>query len=191
MTLEYVVRSHGLTPGEDVIFDDSVDFSLMASAFAAGTGDYVTIFEPTASAMELQGQGYILASVGEASGEVPFTAYFASQSKMTEDPELFAGFTRAICRGQQWVLTHTPEEVAAVLEPYFADTDMEVLVQVVENYQAIDAWAHTPVMSRHGLEKLQDIMEQAGELDHRVTYEELVDTTFAEEAVAALSEEAA
>ena len=191
MTLEYVVRSHGLTPGEDVIFDDSVDFSLMASAFAAGTGDYVTIFEPTASAMELQGQGYILASVGEASGEVPFTAYFAAQSKMAEGPELFAGFTRAICRGQQWVLTHTPEEVAAVLEPYFADTDMEVLVQVVENYQAIDAWAHTPVMSRSGLEKLQDIMEQAGELDHRVTYEELVDTTFAEEAVAALSEEAA
>ena len=84
MTLEYVVREHGLTPGEDVLFDDSVDFSLMASAFAAGTGDYVTIFEPTASAMEMQGQGYILASVGEASGEVPFTAYFAAGSKIEE-----------------------------------------------------------------------------------------------------------
>lgn len=81
MTLEYVVREHGLTPGEDVLFDDSVDFSLMASAFAAGTGDYVTIFEPTASAMEMQGQGYILASVGEASGEVPVYSLLCSRQQ--------------------------------------------------------------------------------------------------------------
>ena len=127
MTLEYVVREHGLTPGDDMLFDDSVDFSLMASAFAAGTGDYVTIFEPTASAMEMQGQGYILASVGEASGEVPFTAYFAAGSKIEEDPELFEGFTRAVYRGQKWVEEHSAEEVAEVLQPYFADTDLEVL----------------------------------------------------------------
>lgn len=184
MTLEYVVREHGLTPGEDVLFDDSVDFSLMASAFAAGTGDYVTIFEPTASAMEMQGQGYILASVGEASGEVPFTAYFAAGSRIEEDPELFEGFTRAVYRGQKWVEEHSAEEVAEVLQPYFADTDLEVLVSVVENYKAIDAWAHTPVMSRPGFEKLQDIMQQAGQLEERVAYDDLVNTEFAERVTA-------
>ena len=184
MTLEYVVREHGLSPGEDVLFDDSVDFSLMASAFAAGTGDYVTIFEPTASAMEMQGQGYILASVGEASGEVPFTAYFAAGSKIEEDPELFEGFTRAVYRGQKWVEEHSAEEVAAVLQPFFAETDLEVQVSVVENYKAIDAWAHTPVMSRPGFEKLQDIMQQAGQLEERVAYDDLVNTEFAERVTA-------
>lgn len=189
MTLEYVVREHGLVPGEDVVFDDSVDFSLMASAFAAGTGDYVTIFEPTASAMEMQGQGYILASVGEASGEVPFTAYFAAGSRMEAEPELFEGFTRAVYRGQKWVEEHSAEEVAEVLQPYFADTDPEVLVSVVENYKAIDAWAHTPVMSRPGFEKLQDIMQQAGQLEERVAYDDLINTEFAEKVTAQTAEE--
>ncbi len=180
MTLEYVLQEHGLVPGEDLLFDDSVDFSMMAAAFAAGTGDYVTIFEPTASAMELQGQGHILASVGQAGGEIPFTAYFAAGSRLAEEPELFEGFTRAIYRGQKWVEEHSPEEVAEVLQPYFADTDPAVMISVVENYKAIDAWAHTPVMSRPGFEKLQDIMQQAGQLKERVSYDDLVENRFAE-----------
>ena len=180
MTLEYVLQEHGLVPGEDLLFDDSVDFSMMAAAFAAGTGDYVTIFEPTASAMELQGQGHILASVGQAGGEIPFTAYFAAGSRLSEEPELFEGFTRAIYRGQKWVEEHSPEEVAEVLQPYFADTDPAVMISVVENYKAIDAWAHTPVMSRPGFEKLQDIMQQAGQLKERVSYDDLVENRFAE-----------
>ena len=180
MTLEYVLQEHGLVPGEDLLFDDSVDFSMMAAAFAAGTGDYVTIFEPTASAMELQGQGHILASVGQAGGEIPFTAYFAAGSRLEEEPELFEGFTRAIYRGQKWVEKHSPEEVAEVLQPYFADTDPAVMISVVENYKAIDAWAHTPVMSRPGFEKLQDIMQQAGQLKERVSYDDLVENRFAE-----------
>ena len=180
MTLEYVLQEHGLVPGEDLLFDDSVDFSMMAAAFAAGTGDYVTIFEPTASAMELQGQGHILASVGQAGGEIPFTAYFAAGSRLAEEPELFEGFTRAVYRGQKWVEEHSPEEVAEVLQPYFADTDPAVMISVVENYKAIDAWAHTPVMSRTGFEKLQDIMQQAGQLKERVSYDDLVENRFAE-----------
>lgn len=184
MTLEYVLQEHGLVPGEDLLFDDSVDFSMMAAAFAAGTGDYVTIFEPTASAMELQGQGHILASVGQAGGEIPFTAYFAAGSRLAEEPELFEGFTRAIYRGQKWVEEHSPEEVAEVLQPYFADTDPAVMISVVENYKAIDAWAHTPVMSRPGFEKLQDIMQQAGQLKERVSYDDLVENRFAEAATA-------
>ena len=180
MTLEYVLQEHGLVPGEDLLFDDSVDFSMMAAAFAAGTGDYVTIFEPTASAMELQGQGHILASVGQAGGEIPFTAYFAAGSRLAEEPELFEGFTRAVYRGQKWVEEHSPEEVAEVLQPYFADTDPAVMISVVENYKASDAGAHTPVMSRPGFEKLQDIMQQAGQLKERVSYDDLVENRFAE-----------
>ncbi len=187
MTLEYVVKQHGLIPGEDLLFDDSVDFSLMASAFTAGTGDYVTIFEPTATAMEMEGKGYILASVGEESGEVPFTAYFAAKSLIAEDPELIQSFTNAVYRGQRWVEEHSAEEVAQELLPYFADTDLEVLTRVVQNYKDIDAWAHTPVMSAPGFEKLQDIMQEAGQLEEneRVAYDDLITTEFADAAVAA------
>ncbi len=189
MTLEYVVKQNGLTPGEDLLFDDSVDFSLMASAFTAGTGDYVTIFEPTATAMEMEGKGYILASVGEAGGEVPFTAYFTSKSLIAQDPELIQSFTNAIYRGQRWVEEHTAREVAEQLLPYFADTDIEVLTRVVQNYKDIDAWAHTPVMSAPGFEKLQDIMQEAGQLkeEDRVAYDDLITTQFADVAVAAQS----
>ena len=183
MTLEYVVRQHGLEPNTDVQFDDSVQFSLMAGAFAAGTGDYVTIFEPTASMMEQEGKGYILASVGEESGDVPFTAYFASKSMIAEEPEVIQAFTNAVYRGQQWVQEHSAQEVAEQMLPYFEDTDLELLTKVVERYKSIDAWCHDPVMEQEGFEKLQTIMEEAGELEQRAEYEHLVNNTFAQAAM--------
>ena len=77
MTLEYVLKQNGINPQTDLVLDDSIQFDLMAGAFAGGDAEYVTLFEPTASMTEDEGKGYVVASVGEAAGEVPYTAYCA------------------------------------------------------------------------------------------------------------------
>ncbi|MBR4949802.1 MAG: ABC transporter substrate-binding protein [Clostridia bacterium] len=183
MTLEYVVKSKGLVPGKDVIFDDSIQFALMAGAFTSGTGDFVTLFEPTASMLEKEGKGYILASVGEEAGEIPFTAYFASQDYMKKNPEIIKKFLRAIYKGQKWVMENSPEEVAKAMEPSFPDTDLDILTTVVERYKEIDAWSKTPVMKKEAFEKLQEVITMAGELDKKAVFEDVVDNSFAEEII--------
>lgn len=182
MTLEYVLGQHGVTP-ENTELDTSIDFNAMAGAFAAGTGDYVTLFEPTASAMEREGSGYVLASIGEESGEIPYTAYFANRSYLEENPEVIERFTRAVYRGLQYVKNTAPEEVARVIAPQFPDADEELLSMVVARYQSIDAWKEDPILTEDSFQRLQDVMESAGELTERVPYEKIVNTEFARKSV--------
>lgn len=180
MTLEYVIKQHGLDPATDMNFDNSISFDAMTGAFVGGIGDYVTIFEPTATELELEGKAYIMASVGEASGEIPYTAYFANKSYLEENPELIQNFVDAIYEGQVWVATHTPQEIAEVLLPSFPDSDINVLATVVERYLSIDAWNQTPVMTEESFNRLQDVIEASGELSERVPFEKLVNNHFAE-----------
>ena len=180
MTFEHVLRQNGLQPGVDVYFDDSVAFNNMAAAFAAGEGDYVTMFEPTASSFEEQGQGYVAASVGAESGEIPYTAYFANKSYIEQNPGIIEKFTRALYRGQQWVQSHSAGEIASVLAPSFADTDISLLEKSIERYKSINAWNATPAMSKQAFDNLQAIMKSAGELSREAEYEALVDNSFAD-----------
>ncbi len=180
MTLEYVVKQHGLTPGVDVVFDDSIQFSAMAGAFTSGTGDYVALFEPTASALEAEGAGYIVASVGAESGEIPYTAYFAQKSFIEKNGKLVQKFTDAIAKGLTWVQEHTAAEIAKVIQPSFPDTDLKTLETVIQNYKDIDAWCAVPVMKEEAFEKLQTVMQEAGELDKTAPFAEIVDNSFAE-----------
>lgn len=184
MTLEYVMKQNGIIPQEDAIVDTTIQFDMMAGAFSGGNGDYVTLFEPTATEMELAGQGYILCSIGEESGEIPYTAYFAAGDYLEENPEIIQKFTNAIAKGQRWVAEHTDAEVAEAIAPYFPDTDLSVLEAVSARYRGIGAWNETPVMGEEGLERLQDVMEEAGELKERVEFSQLVDNSFAEKAAA-------
>lgn len=180
MTFEYVIKSKGLNPQKDMNFDDSIQFALMAGAFAAGTGDYVTLFEPTATMFEEEGKGYILASLGEESGEIPYTAYYAKQSYMKKNPKVIQGFTNAIYKAQQWVNTHTPKEIAEAIAPSFPDTNVEILEKVANRYKEIDAWCETPSMKEEAFEKLQEVMTQAGELEKKAPFSDLVDNKFAD-----------
>ena len=180
MTLEYVVKQHGLTPGVDVVFDDSIQFSAMAGAFTSGTGDYVALFEPTASALEAEGAGYIVASVGAESGEIPYTAYFAQKSFIEKNGKLVQKFTDAIAKGLTWVQEQTAAEIAKVIQPSFPDTDLKTLETVIQNYKDIDAWCAVPVMKEEAFEKLQTVMQEAGELDKTAPFAEIVDNSFAE-----------
>ena len=169
MTLEYVLRQNGLEPGVDVTVDTTVQFNMMAGAFTGGTGDYTTLFEPTATEVEQAGKGYVLCSIGQESGEIPYTAYF----------------TAAIARGQAWVQEHTAEEIAAAIAPQFPDSDLSVLTAVTQRHLDIDAWNAVPRMEQAALERLETVMEGAGELTREqwVDYSAIVDNTFADAAV--------
>lgn len=183
MTLEYALRQAGLTPGVDVNVRSDVQFNLMAGAFAGGEGDYTTLFEPSATDMELEGKCYVLASVGELAGEVPYTCYQVRKSTLEDDSELVERFLRAIYRAQRFVAESDAATVAQALAPAFSDTSVETLEKVVERYRSIDAFARTPIMQKEAYERLMDIMEQAGELDARAPYEQVINNSVAEKIV--------
>lgn len=183
MTLEYVLKNHGIMPGTDVEVITNIQFALMAGAFTGGEGDYVTLFEPVATNLELAGAGYVVASVGEDSGEIPYTVFSARKSFIEKNPQVIQKFTSAIYRGQQWVMTSTPEDIANAIAPSFPDADIIVLTNVARRYKEIDAWAATPVFSEEAFTRLQTVMETAGELDKRAPYADLVTNTYAEKAL--------
>ena len=183
MAFEYALKENGLDPAADLLLDTSVQFDNMTGAFLGGTADYVTVFEPAASSLQAEGKGYIVAAVGDAVGDLPYTAYFAKSSYMEENAELIQGFTNAVAKGESWVKTHSAEEVAKLVAPHFADTDLELLTSAVENYQKVGAYCETPVMSEESFDRLQTVMESAGELSQRAAFDAVVNNTFAEKAV--------
>ena len=179
MTLEYVLKKNGINPETDVVLDDSIKFDLMAGAFAAGNADYVTLFEPTASLTEQEGKGYVVASVGEEAGEIPYTAYFAKKSYIEANEELIQNFTDAIYKGQVWVKEHTAEEIATVIQDFFPDTSIEMLTEAIQTYKDIDAWNETPVLEEESFNRLQEVMTLAGELENPAPYDKVVNNTYA------------
>ena len=183
MTLEYVLKQNGIDISKDLVLDDSISFDLMAGSFAGGNADYVTLFEPTASLTEDSGIGYIVASVGKEAGEIPYTAYFALQSYINKNEKLIQNFTKAIYKGQQWVKEHTAEEIATKIVGFFPDTDITTLAKSIQKYKDIDAWNETPVLTKEAFEKLQDVIEEAGELDKRADYNKVVNNKYAEGAI--------
>ena len=179
MTLEYVLKKNGINPETDVVLDDSIKFDLMAGAFAAGNADYVTLFEPTASLTEQEGKGYVVASVGEEAGEIPYTAYFAKKSYIEANEDIIQSFTDAIYKGQTWVKEHTAEEIATVIQDFFPDTSIKMLTEAIQTYKDIDAWNETPVLKEESFNRLQEVMTLAGELENLAPYDKVVNNTYA------------
>ncbi len=180
MTFEYLLKEKGLDTKNDLVLDDSIQFSLMAGAFSGSDAEYVTLFEPTASMIEKENKGYILASIGEETGDIPYTAYCAKKSYIKENEDLIERFTRAIYKGMQWVEKSSSEEVAKTIIDSFPDTDLDILTSSVERYRSIDAWTKDPVMTKESFDRLQTIMEKAGELDKRADFEKVVNNKYAE-----------
>lgn len=183
MTLEYVLKQNGINPQTDLNLDDSIKFDLMAGAFTGGNAEYVTLFEPTASMTQDAGKGYIVASVGEAAGEVPYTAYCAKKSYIEKNQDIIEGFTRATYKGQQWVKTHSAKEVAEAVQSFFPATSLESLEKSVQSYKDIDAWNDTPVLKQEAFDRLQEVMTMAGELKNTVPYDKIVNNTYANNAI--------
>ena len=183
MTLLHVLRKNGIDPQKDVILDDSIDFDLMASSFSTGEADFVTLFEPTATQIELAGKGYIVTAVGEEAGEIPYTAYFTKKSYIENNKDIIQKFTNAIYKGQQYVESHSSQEIAEAIQSFFPDTDLNLLVEAVDSYKGIDAWNTTPYMTEESFELLQQIIQDAGELDKKASYTDVVNNNFAEKAI--------
>ena len=183
MTLMYVLDKNGLTPGEDVEVISNIQFNLMGGAFTGGTGDYVTLFEPTATQFQNNGSGYIVASIGLESGEVPYTAFMTSPATVKDDPELVSAFIRAIARAQKWVASATDTQIAEAMQPFFPDTDIPTLEIVANSYRETDSWMKDPVMTEEAFSRLLEIIDFNGQLKGAVEFGELVDNSFAEKAL--------
>lgn len=179
MTLMYVLNKNGLTPGEDVEVINNIQFNLMGGAFTGGTGDYVTLFEPTATQFQNNGSGYIVANIGLESGEVPYTAFMASQETIKNDPALVTRFIRAVAKAQKWVISATDTQIAEAMQPFFPDTDIPTLEIVAKSYRDTDSWMKDPVMTEDAFERLLEIIDFNGQLKAKVEFGELVDNSFA------------
>lgn len=173
MTFEYVLRQNGMDPKTDLTIDTSVEFAAMGGAFIGGDDDFVTLFEPTALEVEQQGYGYVVASIGELGGVVPYTSYSARISFIEENTDLIAGFNRAVQKGLDYVHSHSDEEVAKTILSFFPDTSLNDLTEVVGRYREINAWPTTTSFTEESFNHLQDIMIDAGELEEKVPYSEL------------------
>lgn len=178
MTLEWALSENGIDPKNDVDIDTSIEFAAMQGAFIGGTGDFVTLFEPNALQIEQEGLGYVVASIGELGGVVPYTAYNAKKSYIEKNPEVIQGFTNAIQKGLDYVHNNSNEDVAKKLLPYFPDTSLNDLTKIVERYRNADSWYKTTYINEEDFNHIQTIVEKAGELTDRVSYNKLVDTSF-------------
>ncbi len=182
MVFEYILKKHGMDPKNDLSIDQSISFGLTAAAFTNDSSDYTVEFEPFATGLELAGNGYVVASLGEESGYVPYTAYCAKKSFIEKNPETIQKFTNAIQKGLDYVNTHSSEEIARTIKPQFKETEESVIATIVERYKAQDTWKENTIFEKESFDLLQNILEEAGELKARVPYEELVTTEYSKKA---------
>ena len=183
MVFEYILKKNGIDPKNDLTIIQNIDFGLTAQAFASNQADYTIEFEPAATALELEGTGKVVASMGVDSGKVPYTSFAAKKSYIEKNPDVIQGFTNAIQRGMEFVATHTPKEIADVIAPQFEGTDKDTLVTIVTRYYDQDTWKENLVFEKESMVLLQDILDEAGVLSKRVRYEDVVIVDYAKKAL--------
>ena len=179
MVFEFVLKKNNIDPAKDLNIDQSIDFGSTAAAFSGGSGDYTVEFEPSATALESEGAGYVVASVGVDSGYVPYTAFSAKESYLIAHPEIIQAFTDALQKGMQFVTDHSSEEIADAIAPQFAETDKKTIATIISRYKEQDTWKNDVIFTEDAYTLLLDILDDAGQLDARPEYENLVNTKFA------------
>lgn len=182
MVFEYILEKNNIDPRKDVSIDQSIDFGSTAAAFSGGQGDFTIEFEPSATALETAGEGYVVASLGVDSGYVPYTSYCVTKEYLKENEDVIQGFTYALQKGMEYVNTHTPAQIAEVIAPQFEDFDVATIETIVTRYYEQDTWKDNLVFEESSFDLLQNILAGAGELDDKVPYENLVDNRFAQKA---------
>ena len=183
MVFEYILKNNGLDPETDLTIDQSIDFGSTAAAFTGDTSaDFTVEFEPSATLLEQEGTGYVVASLGTDSGYVPYTSYSAKASFLEDHPKTIQKFTNALQKGMDYVSTHSPEEIATVIAPQFPETDLATVTAIVTRYYQQDTWKDNLIFNEESFQLLQDILQDAGELSRRTEYTDLVTTSFAQKA---------
>ena len=178
MTLEYTLKEAGIDPKNDLTIDTSIEFAAMSGAFIGGTGDFVSLFEPNALQLEQQGYGYVVASLGELGGVVPYTAYNAKKSYIENNPDVIEGFTKAIQKGLDYVHSHDSKEIAEIILDYFPDISKNDLETIIDRYKNIDSWFTTTYITEENFNHIQEIAESAGQLDKRAPFDKLVNNSY-------------
>ena len=182
MVFEYILKKNGIDPAADLTIDQSINFGLTAAAFTSNDADYTVEFEPFATGLEKEVNGHVIASLGVDSGYVPYTAYSVKKSYLEKNPETIQKFTNAIQKGLEYVNTHSAEEIAKVIQPQFKETDEDTIATIVGRYKDQDTWKGDTVFEKDSFELLENILEEAGELNERVPYDKLVTTEVSQEA---------
>lgn len=182
MVFEYILKKNNIDPSADLNIDQSIDFGSTAAAFSGGQGDFTIEFEPHATALEAKGDGYVIASLGEESGYVPYTAFCAKQSYMEAHPEIIQAFTNALQKGMDDVKSLSPEEIAKIISPQFKETNFDTISSIITRYYEQDTWKDNLIFEEASFTLLQNILNEAGELSEEIPYEALVTTQFAEKA---------
>ena len=188
MVFEYILKKNNIDPAKDLTIIQNINFGLTAGAFSSGQGDYSVEFEPFATSLEAEGKGYVIASLGVDSGYVPYTAYCAKKSYLEKNPDIIQSFTNAIQKGIEYVNSHTSEEIAEVIAPQFEETSLENLTTIIERYKQQDTWKEDTVFEEASFDLLQDILIEAGELDKKVPYSDLVITKYSQKALSSDAE---
>ena len=175
MTLEWILRQNNIDPNKDVNIDTSIAFAAMGGAFIGGQGDFVSLFEPTALEVEKNGYGYVVASLGELGGIVPYTSYSAKKSYIKNNKDTIENFTKAIQKGLDFVHNSTDEEVAKAILEFFPDTSLTDLTKVIARYRSVDTWPKTTTFTKESFDHLQEIMIAANAIDKKVKYSDLIE----------------
>lgn len=179
MVFEYILKQNNINPETDLEIIQTIDFGSTAAAFAEGQGEYTIEFEPHATALESDGKGYVVASLGVDSGYVPYTSFSAKGSYLEKNPKIVQGFTNALQKGMDYVQTHTAEEIAKTIAPQFEETELQTITTIVSRYQSQNTWKDNLIFEKSSFDLLQDILDEAGELEKRADYADLVNTKFA------------
>jgi len=183
MVFEYILKEKGFNLQSDLTLLTNIQFNLMGIAFSRGIGDYVCLFEPTASLLQKEKSLYILKSLGTECDKVLYTCYCASREYINKNPKVIQSFTNAIYKAQVWVCDHSAEEIAKVILPYFVDSSLEMLTRCIQNYIDSDVWCKNPIVDRSAFVNMQNIMIEAGELENQIDFNELIENCFANKAV--------
>ncbi len=180
MALEYALDKNGLKNGNNITINYDVQFDLMTSAFDSGIGDYCTMFEPAASNFVKAGKGHIVASVGAEAGDMPFTAFMATKSYLSNNSDKVEKFMRAIKKGMDFVRNNSSETIAQSIIASFDGTDLDTLISAIDSYKSIDAYMDTPVMKSEDFNRLQDVIIKAGVMSEKAPFDKVVDNTIAQ-----------
>jgi NitT/TauT family transport system substrate-binding protein len=183
-----VLRREGVDPGR-VTFVRTLPNQDAVAAFLAGQGDFLETGQPTTEDLLEEGRAHLVASMGEATGPVPFSSYMTTPERIRQEPEVLVRFTRALYRAQRWIAAHPAPDIAAVIAPHFPDIPGQRLERAVARYLAQGTWARDPLLRRPGFEYLVDILTAGGFIKRRHRYEHLVDTTIVRQALESLKED--
>lgn len=174
MTLEYALKHNNIDPKKDLTIDTSIQFASMAGAFIGGTGDFVALFEPQATKIVNEGYGYKVKQLGTLTDNVPYTAYNARTSYIENNKDIIEKFDRAIKKGLDFVNNNSSDKIAKIIMNQFPDTSYNDIKNSVESYKQNDTWPKDTKFTEESFNHLQDIVIEAGFLDKKVSYNDLI-----------------